>query len=62
MMRTVLWLIVVIKMFTAHAFVANIHYIEDPSEETVCMDGSKPAFYLRKGSPNNKWIIFFEGI
>jgi hypothetical protein len=49
-------------MFTAHAFVANIHYIEDPSEETVCMDGSKPAFYLRKGSPNNKWIIFFEGI
>ena len=58
----VLLIIIAIKAFSAHAPVANIHYIKDPSGETVCMDGSKPAFYLHKGNPNNKWIVFFNGI
>ena len=58
----ILFFVIATKSFRAHAPVANIHYIEDPSGETVCMDGSKPAFYLHKGRPNNKWIIFFEGI
>ena len=54
--------IIVIKAFRANVTVANIHYIEDPTGETVCMDGSKPAFYLYKGSPNDRWIVFFQGL
>ena len=31
--------------------------------DAVCMDGSKPAFYIRRGVMNgsDKWLIFFEG-
>jgi hypothetical protein len=51
-----------IKQFAVEAFIANIHYIKDSTGETVCMDGSNPAYYLRNnGSPSNKWIVFFEG-
>jgi hypothetical protein len=55
-----LLLLLAINQF-AVAFIADIHYIKDSTGETVCMDGSNPAFYLRNGSPSNKWIVFFEG-
>lgn len=59
----VLLLVLAIKQIGVDAFIANIHYIKDTTGEAVCMDGSKPAYYLRNGSPsNNKWIVFFEGL
>ena len=56
-----LLLLLAIKQFAVEAFIADIHYIKDSTGETVCMDGSNPAYYLRNGSPSNKWIVFFEG-
>lgn len=37
--------------------------VEISNKNAFCIDGSKPAFYLRKGFNEgvNKWNIFFEG-
>ena len=40
---------------------AQKHLVTYPG--AVCMDGTKPAYYLRRGSGSglSKWIVFFEG-
>ena len=38
--------------FTKH-FVNNSY--------ALCLDGTKPTFYIHKASFSNKWMIFFEG-
>lgn len=32
-----------------------------PPSSASCLDGSPPAYYLRRGSVNNKWHVHFEG-
>ena len=40
---------------------AQKHLVSYPG--AVCMDGTKPAYYLRRGSGSgsSKWVVFFEG-
>ena len=38
----------------------RLHLVDDPF--AVCLDGSKPGYYIRDGRPdNNKWIIHLQG-
>jgi hypothetical protein len=39
------------------------YFLSSTQTQARCIDGSRPAFYIRKGHGDgkNKWFVFFEG-
>lgn len=53
-----------LDMFSQKVPYYKFYYLKDAVEKgALCLDGSKPGFYLRPGTHNgkHKWIIYLEG-